>query len=211
MRTHAILVAACVALLVVGGAALARMTPMTFGGKVEPPAEGACDNPRDAYGKSTYVNFLDATHKWVAGAFVAGDHGTTWDSGTKTICKIIVWLQKNGDPTAAATLTAGIYTDNAGVPNSLVGTASTNTVTYADITTDTQVTFTGLSAEITADTTYHVVVWGSDNGSAGNTLAVNASGFNEGSPHTSDYGNNGTGWSAFLSNRTLAFTLYSSD
>ena len=168
----------------------------------------ACNNSRDAYGKGTYLSFLDATHKWVAGAFVAGGYGSTW-TGTKTFCKIVVYLEKTGTPTG--TLTAGIYTDNAGVPGTLVGTASTNVVNYSDVGTDTQVTFTGLSASLTAGTTYHVVVWGSANGSVGNTIAVNASGFNEGSPHTSDYGNTGVGWSTFTGSRTLAFTLYSSD
>ncbi len=188
---------------------VARMNVGVVGGGVA--AAVPCTNARDAYVQSGTVTavFINASFKYVGYSFTAGGYGGTW-SGTKTACSVTVNLLRIGSPTG--TLSACIYSGNTN-PTTLIGTCSTNTVNYSDVGTGiTSISFTGLSATLTAETIYWVVIIGSANGSSGNTIASGLSGYNEGSPHITKSSNDGTTWGGDLSAfRTGSFTLYTSD
>lgn len=73
-----------------------------------------------------------------------------------TLCAITVPLEKVGTP--SYTLTAYVYSNSSNSPASLIGTGSAGIATTSLGTSYANITFTGLSAAITASTQYWVVI-----------------------------------------------------
>ena len=94
----------------------------------------------------------DSTTKWSGGQFVA--------DATCTLCAVTLRLKEQG--IYAGDITVCIYSDDgAAKPNASLGCASV-TKSGDDIPSSTgDVEFTGLSANVTLGTTYHVVAWSS--------------------------------------------------
>lgn len=83
-------------------------------------------------------------------------------SATGTVCKATLRLKKDGDTGNNPTLQACIYSDSNDTPNAVVGTCSTNTFNVNTLTTSyADVDFTGMSANISSGTKYHITLFSS--------------------------------------------------
>ena len=90
----------------------------------------------------------NAARTYTGGKFTAGS--------SYTLCKLVLRVDKTGTPNY--TLNAYIYTDNSGVPGTLVGTGSGNIATTGIGTSEADVTFASMSAALTSGTVYWIVV-----------------------------------------------------
>ena len=126
--------------------------------------------------------------------------------GTYTACKVDVNLQKVGTP--SVNLDVSIYTDNAGVPGTLIGTASDVIASSTISTSPTTYTFVNMSASLTSGTLYWIVLHASAGVDNSNYIIFVGTGGS--SPNTSPYASiNGTSWSTLgSSGDALIFTLY---
>jgi len=85
--------------------------------------------------------------------YLASAFGTT---GGFTCCAASAWLERIGSP--SGTLTAEIWSDAAGSPSAIVGSSS-NTVNISSVpTSQTETSFTGISAALSASTSYWLVL-----------------------------------------------------
>lgn len=75
------------------------------------------------------------------------------------LCKVVLRMLKTGSPTY--TMTCGIYSHDAGnnAPNVLLGQVSTAVAAGSLSTSEADVTFSGMSANISSGTTYWIVVF----------------------------------------------------
>lgn len=93
--------------------------------------------------------------------FIGANAGSTWRGysfvagSSYTVCKVVLRMAKVGSPTFTAN--TYIYTDNAGVPGTLIGTGSGNFSVSTLTTSEGDATFTGISAAVTSGTTYWIV------------------------------------------------------
>jgi hypothetical protein len=92
-------------------------------------------------------------------------------SYTTTICKAGIWAKETGSPTGDASV--AIYTDLLSAPGTLVGTASVSqpAISWAPTVYNWVDSFTGMSADLTAGTTYWCVLKFTANGTAGNLVS----------------------------------------
>jgi hypothetical protein len=126
--------------------------------------------------------------------------------GTYTITKADISAHKVASP--VYNVICAIYTNSAGAPGSLVGTASgtVNAATFS--TSEATVTFTGMSASLTSGTVYWVVLYAPSGGNDFTNYTVwdsTAGGANGSFIAASP----GSSWSAFQSSSAGKMTLYS--
>lgn len=125
--------------------------------------------------------------------FVAGS--------TYTLCKITMQMGNQGSPTF--TMTASIYTDNAGSPGTLIGTASSSVNASSLSNSFASINFVSLSASLVSGTTYWVVF--KQTGSANDSANCVRWGALTGSTFASKTSSNGTSW---VSVNTTINSLY---
>ena len=148
-----------------------------------------------------------------SGSFPIGQYGVTvWMSDkftaadTGTVCSVKYRLLYTGTP-GSATLSACLYTDNAGLPGTLIGTCSaaiTESVQFT-VGTEQDVTFVNMSAAKTASTVYHWVVHRSAANSTNYPSWAQISGYYANNTNTSV---DGTSWSLGGINNQAKFTAY---
>lgn len=93
--------------------------------------------------------FSDSTRTYIAAGFT--------NTTACTICKIVAHnISKNGSPTM--NISISIYSSLAGLPNAIVGTGSATVSASTLPSSLSDFTFTGLSATLSANTLYYVVI-----------------------------------------------------
>lgn len=158
-----------------------------------PPCDTMQINPFDTVDNAPSFQSVD----YIACSFVTGGSGFTG-------CKMNVQFYIPAGPPPAGTVKVSIYTDNAGSPGTLVGTASA-TQDRTVLVDAAKTTFTGISATLSASTTYWAVV---NTPATGNgTLSVYEDGGSETS--TIKESTDGTTWSTVRANSTLGFEVLS--
>lgn len=160
----------------------------------------ACDTLRDNNGSAQDATLDFAFYTWITNSFVA--------AATTTICRAEADLIQFGTA-AAGTLQAKIYTDSAGSPGTLIGSAS-DTVdrTTIDNMAFEFVSFQNMSASLTASTTYWFILQASSvdtNGSNCILWKID----NTSETATRKGSTNGTAWDGLQVNSTFVFKTYS--
>lgn len=113
---------------------------------------GAAGSPTSAYNQTPTTNKIAVTPtQWNAQLF------TTGAAAASIFTAAVVVNAASGPNYPSANFTASIYTDNAGVPGTLVGTAVSSSIPGAYSAGDFTVTFT-FNVAVSAATNYHFVI-----------------------------------------------------
>jgi len=195
MRLLALLLMTCLALGAQEERRRAATTTAAAGGSpcaTEQQAEGDTGN---FDGAQDWTGF-----RWKANSFTTGGSGFT-------VCKAQAYLAKQGTP-AAGTLEALIYTDSSGTPGTLVGTGSATLDRTTISGTQAFVEFTGMSAVLSASTTYWFIL----KASALDTDSGNRIYWQEdvtGETNTGKDSADGSAWESPQTTRAWLFKLFS--
>lgn len=139
---------------------------------------GAAGSPTNAFGQSPVNNkIVSSPTQWNSQLF------TTGAAATSISAAVLKVNAANGPNYSSANFTAAIYTDNAGVPGTIVGTAVQSSVPASFSAGDFNVAFT-FNITVSPATNYHFVVYSDQtsnmsvytgtNGSAGTNLSTNS-------------------------------------
>lgn len=166
-----------------------------FPGPGRASTSGGCSTLADSVtgtsaGNESLGSFSSSTYK--GGNFTA--------ASSYTLCSVTLRLAKVSSPTQTAY--AAIYTDNSGVPGTLVGTQSANSSMSGWSASEGDVTFTGMSAAITSGSVYWIILRASaaDSSNYGAIYRLGGSGIFANS-------SNGSTWTPSAS-RTILFQAY---
>lgn len=125
---------------------------------------------------TTQAEQIAGTYESTVGFSMNDDDSTNWvwstftANNTSTRCKITVKMLKVGSP--AGTLTACIYTNSSGVPGTQIGTCSDAVNTSTLSTSEGDITFSNVSANVTDTTQYKLVIKSSQHNDWSNYPAI---------------------------------------